>query len=97
MELKINKDRPDFNNTVLGVPTIDTKEVTTTVLVDNGDTIVLGGIFEQATGHGTDSVPVLGDIPVIGAAFRAKTSSEEKEELMIFITPKIMDESISVR
>ncbi len=97
MELKINKDRPDFNNTVLGVPTIDTKEVTTTVLVDNGDTIVLGGIFEQATGHGTDSVPVLGDIPVIGAAFRAKTSSEDKEELMIFITPKIMDDSISVR
>ncbi len=97
MELKINKDRPDFNNTVLGVPTIDTKEVTTSVLVDNGDTIVLGGIFEQATGHGTDSVPILGEIPVIGAAFRAKTTSEEKQELMIFITPKIMDDSISVR
>ncbi len=97
MELKINKDVPDFSQAVLGVPAIDTKEILTSVLVDNGDTVVLGGIFERELRTGIDSVPVLGDIPVIGAAFRVKNNQDDKSELIIFITPKIMDETLSVR
>ncbi len=97
MDLKINKDLPDFANTVLGVPPIDTKEIETSVLVGNGDTVVLGGIFERNLQTSTDSVPVLGEIPVIGAAFRANSKLDEKTELIIFITPKIMDETLSVR
>ncbi len=97
MELKINKDVPDFSQAVLGVPAIDTKEILTSVLVDNGDTVVLGGIFERELRTGTDSVPILGDIPVIGSAFRVKNKQDDKSELIIFITPKIMDETLSVR
>lgn len=97
MELKINKDVPDFTRAVLGVPAIDTKEINTSVLVDNGDTVVLGGIFERELRQGTDSVPVLADIPIIGAAFRVNNNLDKKTELIIFITPKILDETLSVR
>lgn len=99
MELVINKDEVDaVVPTGLGsAPSINTKEIETSVLVDNGDTVVLGGIFERDVTNVTDSVPVLGDIPVIGAAFRVRDRSDEKTELIIFITPKIMDETLSVR
>jgi len=96
MELQINKDAPG-EQAVNGELTIDTKEIITSVLVDNGDTVVLGGIFERTKGQATDSVPILGDIPVIGAAFRVDSSSDRKQELIIFITPKVMDETLSVR
>ncbi|MCP3850824.1 MAG: type IV pilus secretin PilQ [Gammaproteobacteria bacterium] len=99
MELVINKDEID-DIVPIGIgsaPSIATKEVETSVLVDNGDTVVLGGIFERNLSQTKDSVPVLGDIPVIGAAFRVNNRSDEKTELIIFITPKIMDENLSVR
>ena len=96
MELQINKDAPG-EQAVNGELTIDTKEIITSVLVDNGDTVVLGGIFERTKGQATDSVPILGDIPVIGAAFKVDSSSDRKQELIIFITPKVMDETLSVR
>jgi len=99
MELNIKKDNV---STVVPVglgsaPSIQTREIKTSVLVDNGDTVVLGGIFEHDVSRNTDSVPVLGDIPVIGAAFKVNNSKNEKRELIIFITPKIMDETLSVR
>lgn len=100
MKLKINKDEIDelVPVGILGsAPTIATREIETSVLVDNGDTIVLGGIFEHERIEATDSVPILGDIPVIGAAFRVNKDKETKQELIIFITPKIMDENLSVR
>ncbi|MCU7801205.1 MAG: hypothetical protein KZQ70_13985, partial [gamma proteobacterium symbiont of Lucinoma myriamae] len=62
-----------------------------------GDTIVLGGIFERNKTKSVDAVPVLGDIPVIGAAFKVNSTTDKKTELIIFITPKIMDETLSVR
>ncbi|MCU7937895.1 MAG: hypothetical protein KZQ64_13965 [gamma proteobacterium symbiont of Bathyaustriella thionipta] len=99
MELKINKDEVD-TLVPIGIgsaPSIATKEIETSVLVDNGDTVVLGGIFEHNVDRSTDSVPVLGDIPVIGSAFRLTNRADNKTELIIFITPKIMDETLSVR
>ena len=96
MNLKINKDAPGTES-VNGEPVIDTKEIKTSVLVDNGDTVVLGGIYERQTTDSRDSVPVLGDIPVIGAAFKVKEKIDNKNELIIFITPKIMSEQLSVR
>ena len=99
MELKINKDEVDALVPVgIGsAPSIATKEIETSVLVDNGDTVVLGGIFEHNVSKGRDSVPILGDIPIIGQAFKVDKRSDNKTELIIFITPKIMDESLSVR
>ncbi len=99
MELTVNKDEVDENvPTGFGsAPSISTKEVETSVLVDNGDTVVLGGIFEHDSTRNTDSVPVLSEIPVIGAAFRVNNRNDTKTELIIFITPKIMDETLSVR
>ncbi|RKZ97770.1 MAG: type IV pilus secretin PilQ [Gammaproteobacteria bacterium] len=99
MELNIKKDNISTAVQVgLGsAPTIQTREIQTTVLVDNGDTVVLGGIFERDIQNVRDSVPILGDIPVIGAAFQVNNSKNDKRELIIFITPKIMDETLSVR
>ncbi len=99
MELKINKDEVDALVPVgIGsAPSIATKEIETSVLVDNGDTVVLGGIFEHNVSKARDSVPILGDIPIIGQAFKVDKRSDNKTELIIFITPKIMDETLSVR
>jgi type IV pilus assembly protein PilQ len=69
---------------------IDTQEIKTQVLVENGETIVLGGIFQQISTNDVTKVPVLGDIPVVGGLFRNKVSIEQKRELLIFVTPKIV-------
>jgi len=79
------------------IPSIDTKRVTTQVLVDNGETAVLGGIFEQTTRTSTDKVPLLGDIPVFGYLFKRTTKVDDKTELLIFITPKIIKEGVALR
>ncbi|MBC8023710.1 MAG: type IV pilus secretin PilQ [Burkholderiales bacterium] len=79
------------------IPSIDTKRVTTQVLVDNGDTIVLGGIFEQTTRTTVDKVPFLGDVPVLGHLFRRTVKQDDKTELLIFVTPKIVKDTLTVR
>jgi type IV pilus assembly protein PilQ len=79
------------------VPSIDTKRVTTQVLVDNGETAVLGGIFEQTTRTTTDKVPLLGDIPIFGYLFKRTSKTDDKTELLIFITPKIIKEGVALR
>ncbi len=80
-----------------GTPIIDKQELTTSVIVNNGDTIVLGGVFKYANGETENKVPLLGDIPVIGHLFKNSHQLEEKRELLIFITPKVLDSEISVR
>lgn len=95
MDLEVRKD--SIGQVFAGVPSIDTKKVNTQVLVENGDTVVLGGIFEQTSRIDVTKVPVLGDIPFIGAAFRNTKKQEDKTELLIFITPKIIKDSISIR
>jgi type IV pilus assembly protein PilQ len=73
------------------VPSIDTREVQTKVLVANGDTVVLGGIFQDQKSSNTDKVPFLGDIPYVGALFRRRGNEIRKRELLIFVTPTIVE------
>ncbi len=95
LDLKINKDSVGvlFN----GVPSIDTKEIQTQVLMNNGETVVLGGIYEQVTRNERDSIPFLGDLPFIGVLFRTTRERNEKSELLIFITPKILKDQFSTK
>ncbi|OQW68550.1 MAG: secretin [Proteobacteria bacterium ST_bin12] len=95
MDLEVRKDSP--GDVVAGVPAINTQNVKTQVLVSNGETAVLGGIFEQTENNSVDKVPFFGDIPIIGNAFKRRTKQDDKSELLIFITPKIMDESLGLR
>lgn len=88
MDLRVNKD--SVGGIFGGVPSIDTRSVDTQVLVDNGDTVVLGGIFEQSTSEGASKVPVLGDVPLLGALFRSNSRQSSKNELLIFVTPRIL-------
>lgn len=91
MDLVINKDRPILERlTARGEPPIETKKVESTVLVKNGETIVLGGIFEEEKGKGTDSIPYLGKIPGLGRLFRRDSANHDKRELLVFVTPKIL-------
>jgi type IV pilus assembly protein PilQ len=95
MELDVKKDRVGqvFN----GVPSIDTQNINTQVLVGNGETAVLGGIYEQTVLNSVDKVPFFGDLPVMGNLFKRKTTQNDKRELLIFITPKIMDDNLSLQ
>ena len=95
MDLEVKKDT--VGAIIAGVPSIDTKKVVTQVLVDNGDTVVLGGIFEQTIRTTVDKVPWLGDIPFIGSMFRHTVRQDDKTELLIFITPRIIKDSLSIR
>lgn len=95
MELEVKKDR--VGQVFFGTPSIDTQNVKTNVLVSNGETAVLGGIYEQTQRNDVDKVPFFGDLPIVGHAFKRRTKQEDKTELLIFITPKIMDESLGLR
>jgi type IV pilus assembly protein PilQ len=75
-------------------PAINTREVGTQVLVENGETVVLGGVYQQRINHDVTKVPVLGDIPYLGALFRSSKDSSAKQELLMFVTPKIVKESV---
>jgi len=94
MDLQVNKDA--VGEVFAGIPSIDTREVDTQVLVNNGDTIVLGGIYEQVTRDEVDKVPLLGDIPILGYLFKHTLESDEKAELLIFVTPKILKDTLSL-
>ena len=76
---------------------IDTKHVKTQVLVDNGGTVVIGGIFEQTDRDEVSKVPLLGDIPYLGYLFKTKTRQSSKTELLIFLTPKLVSDRSAVR
>ncbi|MCU7811374.1 MAG: type IV pilus secretin PilQ [Candidatus Thiodiazotropha sp. (ex Notomyrtea botanica)] len=97
MDLVINKDSPDFSRSVLGVPPLDTRKIETTVLVDNGETVVLGGVFERTKTKDTEKIPFFGDIPYAGVLFRRNEVRDQNSELLIFVTPKILKETLRVR
>jgi type IV pilus assembly protein PilQ len=78
------------------VPSIDTRSVQTQVLVDNGQTVVLGGIYETEKGEAVTKIPFLGDIPLLGALFRSTRVVSNKSELLIFVTPKILNEGSAI-
>ena len=94
MDLLVTKD--NVGAVVNGVPSIDTRSVTTQVLVDNGQTVVLGGIYETERTEVETKVPLLGDIPFAGALFRNTQAVSNKSELLIFVTPKILREGSSI-
>jgi len=99
LDLDVRKDSIGTITVASGgvnVPSIDTKEITTQVLVNDGQTVVLGGVLE--TNHRDDQtkVPLLGDIPVLGALFKEQSKTNNKDELLIFVTPKIVREGVNV-
>ncbi len=77
------------------VPSIDTRNVTTQIAVNNGDTAVIGGIYEEIIRNEVDKVPWLGDLPLVGYLFKTTTKSSEKTELLIFLTPRVVKESVT--
>lgn len=95
MDLEVKKD--SVAGTLANVPLIDTQSVKTQVLVSNGETAVLGGIYEQEQRNDVDKVPFFGSLPVVGNLFRRTMKQDDKRELLIFITPKIMDDSLGLR
>jgi len=76
-------------------PSIDTRNVTTQIAVNNGDTAVIGGIFEETNNNDVTKVPLLGDIPILGYLFKTTNKATEKTELLIFLTPRIIKESVT--
>jgi type IV pilus assembly protein PilQ len=88
MNVEIHKDSPGASTA--GVPSINTNTVTTQVQVENGGTVVLGGIYTSQEQNQTDKVPLLGDIPVLGNLFKSNSKMYNKNELMVFLTPKIV-------
>jgi type IV pilus assembly protein PilQ len=97
MDLLVSKDDADFTRAVLGVPPLNKREVQTRVLVDNGETVVLGGVFERDRKEAEEKVPFFGDLPVIGYAFKETLKTDRKKELLIFITPKVIKDSLNIR
>jgi type IV pilus assembly protein PilQ len=97
MDLQVNKDNPDFTRAVLGVPPVDTRSLETSVLVDNGETVVLGGVFERTKSQTTNRVPFFGDLPYVGWAFKQNQVQDENSELLIFVTPKILKDTLTLR
>jgi len=97
MDLEVKKDVPDFGRSVAGIPPIDTRSIETTVQVANGETIVLGGIYEQTKAEAIEKVPFFGDLPGIGWAFRNSITQDNKNELLIFVTPQILKDFQALR
>ncbi|MCL1125563.1 type IV pilus secretin PilQ [Shewanella surugensis] len=90
LDLAITNDTPSFDTE--GGLTIDTQRISTQVLVNHGETIVLGGIYQKSMINSSSRVPILGDIPYLGFFFRNSSKSNERRELLIFVTPKIISE-----
>ena len=98
MDLNVSKDTVGeiFGSGISAVPSIDTREVSTQVLVDNGETVVLGGIYEQTLLNTRDAVPFFGNLPLIGKLFQRNRKTDDKSELLVFVTPKIIKENVSL-
>jgi type IV pilus assembly protein PilQ len=92
MHVRINRDEPDFNQTsARGDPTILKRQAETDLLVPDGSTVVIGGIYTRNTGRNLDQVPFFGSIPIIGVLFQRRRASDTRSELVIFLTPRIVN------
>jgi type IV pilus assembly protein PilQ len=99
MDLEVTQDTVgQFVPSATGglVPSIDTRKIITQVLVNDGETVVLGGIFETERRDSEDKVPLLGDIPYLGHLFKRTHNESNKRELLIFVTPKILREGSNI-
>lgn len=94
MALIVKKEEPDWTRAILGNPPLKSSIVETNVVVDNGGTVVIGGVFVTNTQAGTEKVPFLGDIPFFGWMFKYKQDIGERRELLVFITPRILTEKM---
>ncbi len=99
MDLVVQKDEPDFANRdpITGAIPLDRREAKTNVLVDNGETVVLGGVFERSKGTSIGRVPFFGDLPYVGWAFKREQTEDSNSELLIFVTPRILKDSLTLR
>ncbi|MCC7091989.1 MAG: type IV pilus secretin PilQ [Nitrosomonas sp.] len=97
MELNVNQDKIGTPINQFLPPPINTKQVTTKVLVENGGTVVIGGIFDRTENNVVNKVHLLGDIPVIGNVFRNTSKQDDKRELLIFVTPRILSENLNLQ
>ena len=97
INMQVTANQDTVGTIYSGVPSINTKSVNTEVLVENGGTVVIGGVFTQDLSDSTQKVPLLGDVPVVGWLFKNEVKSDSKSELLIFITPKIMKDEINLR
>ncbi|SFK42214.1 type IV pilus assembly protein PilQ [Nitrosomonas aestuarii] len=97
MELSVNQDKIGQSVNAFLPPAINTKQVTTKVLVENGGTVVIGGIFERNENNVVNKVPLLGDIPYIGHIFRNTSKRDDKRELLVFVTPRILNETLNLQ
>ena len=88
MDVQVNKDARGVQTTA--GPAIDTRNVKTSVLVENGGTVVIGGIYTRNSGLAFKKVPYLADIPILGWLFKSRQENDERTELLIFITPRII-------
>ncbi len=95
MNLNVHKD--SVGTTTTAGPSIDTKQITTEVLVENGGTVVIGGIYTQDERSSTTKVPVLGDLPYVGFLFKQNQRVDDRRELLIFVSPKIIKDSLTLR
>ncbi|HKJ94455.1 MAG TPA: type IV pilus secretin PilQ [Gammaproteobacteria bacterium] len=94
LDLNVSKDSQ--GETTNAGPAINTQSVGTQVLVDNGETVVLGGVYERTKRHDVTRVPFFGDLPLVGWLFKKRTQINNNSELLIFVTPKILDEKLSL-
>jgi len=97
MHVKVTRDEPDFTRTsARGDPTILKREAETDLLIPDGNTAVIGGIYTRNTGHNVDQVPFFGDIPIIGLLFQRRRVRDDRNELLIFLTPRIVNRAESI-
>ncbi|WP_449430742.1 type IV pilus secretin PilQ [Pseudomonas putida] len=97
MTVRVTKDEPDYVNALNNVPPIRKNEVNAKVRVADGDTIVIGGVYSTTQNNVVDKVPFFGDLPYVGRLFRRDALQEKKSELLVFLTPRIMnDQAIAV-
>lgn len=97
VNMKVTLTQDTVGATYGGIPSINTKKVDTQVLVENGGTLVIGGVYTQNESEAKNSVPLLADIPLLGWLFKNETKSTDKRELLVFITPRIMSESLNLQ
>lgn len=97
VNMNVNVNQDTVGDIFSGVPSVNTKSVTTQVLVQNGGTVVIGGVYTQNETHSTSKVPLLGDIPLLGWLFKNENKTENKRELLIFITPKVLTDKLNLR
>jgi type IV pilus assembly protein PilQ len=102
LDLVVTKDSPDYAHAIVipgvgaSAPPINKQEVDTNILVDNGDTIVLGGVYERTKTNSITRVPFFGDLPLVGFLFRNTSKGDDKSELLIFVTPKIVKQDVTL-